>query len=180
MIRSALVVVLLGGALGCASLNTVIAPPGDLADYRAFRVAAYEGTRLARAKTYLDRHPEGTFASEVRRAFEEEEPRFFEAAQQSREGARRYLADLPDGPHAKAALALLTALESDMQDAELRDLARKVRFEDAKLESAAVQRRAVPETILGAVGVFLDEDVYGKPRSEAPPTSSDRSASLAC
>lgn len=155
---------------GCASLRTVTASPGDLEDYRAFRVAAYEGTRLARAKMYLDRHPEGAFADEVRRAFEEEEPRFFEQAQGSREAARRYLVDLPDGPHAAAAMALLTALESDMQDAELRDIARRVRFEDAKLESAAVQRRAVPEAILGAVGVFLDEDVYGVPRGEAPAT----------
>lgn len=157
------------GVPGCASFRTVTAPPGDLEDYRAFRVAAYAGTRLARAKAYLERHPGGVFAEEVRRAFETEEPRFFEAAQESREGARRYLADLPDGPHAAAALALLTALESDMQEAELRDLARKVRFADAKLESAAVQRRAVGETILGAVGVLLDEDVYGVPRSEAPP-----------
>jgi hypothetical protein len=158
----------LGSLLGCSSFKTVTAPPGDLEDYRAFRVAAYEGTRLSRAKRYLERHPQGTFADEVRLAFETEEPRFFEAAQASREGARRYLADLPDGPHAKAALALLTALESDMQDAELRDLARKVRFEDAKLESAAVQRRAVPEAILGAIGVLLDDDVYERPRSDAP------------
>ena len=56
-----------------------------------------------------------------------------------------------------------------MQDAELRDIARKVRYEDAKLESAAVQRRAVGEAILGAIGVLLDEDVYGVPRAEGPP-----------
>ncbi len=154
---------------GCASMRTVTAPPADLEDYRAFRVAAYEGTRLARAKRYLERHPGGAFADEVRRAFEAEEPRFFEKAQESREAARRYLADLPDGPHAAAALALLTALESDMQDAELRDIARKARIDDARLESAAVQRRAVPEAILGALGVFLDEDVYGMPREDAPP-----------
>lgn len=154
--------------VGCGSLRTVTAPPGDLADYRAFRVAAYEGTRLARAKRYLEAHPDGAFADEVRRAFDAEEPRFFERAQASREGARRYLADLPDGPHARAALALLTALESDMQEAELRDVARKARIDDARLESAAVQRRAVGETILGAVGVLTDDGVYGVPRSEAP------------
>jgi hypothetical protein len=153
---------------GCATFKPMVARPGDLEDYRAFRVAGAEGTRLARAQTYLARHPKGAFADEVRAAFDEEEPRFFEASQATHEGARRYLADLPDGPHASAALALLTALGSNMQDAELRDIARRVRYEDAKLESAAVQRRAVGEAILGAIGVLLDEDVYGVRPTEGP------------
>lgn len=154
---------------GCAGLRPMLAPPDDLEDYRAFRVAAAEGTRLARAKRYLERHPKGAFADEVRRVFEEEEPLYFERAQSSREGIRRYLADLPDGPHAEAALALLVAFGSSMKEAELRDLARRVRYEDAKLEAAAQQRRAVVEAILSALGVLLDEDVYGVPREQAPP-----------
>lgn len=153
---------------GCATFRPMVASSGDVEDYRAFRVAGAEGTRLARAKKYLERHPKGAFAGEVKALFEEEEPRYFEAMQASREGARRYLADLPDGPHATAALALLTALGSTMQDAELSDIARRVRYEDAKLEAAAVQRRAVGEAILGAVGVLLEEDVYGVPRTEGP------------
>jgi hypothetical protein len=156
-------------ASGCATLRTMTAPSADLEDYRAFRVAGALGTRLARAKTYLERHPKGTFAEEVQAAFDEEEPRYFEAAQASREGARRYLADLPNGPHAEAALALLTALESNMQDAELRDIARRVRYEDAKLEAAAQQRKAVGEAILTALGVLLDDGVYGSTREDAPP-----------
>lgn len=156
-------------ASGCATFKPMVASSGDLEDYRAFRVAGAEGTRLARARRYLERHPKGSFAAEVRAAFDEEEPRYFERAQGSREGARRYLADLPDGPHAAAALTLLTALESNMQDAELRDIARRARHDDAKLETAAVQRRAVGEAILGATGVLLDENVYGVPRAEGPP-----------
>jgi hypothetical protein len=156
-------------ASGCATFKPMIAGSSDLEDYRAFRVAGAQGTRLSRAQRYLARHPQGSFAEEVRAAYEEEEPRFFEAAQSSQEGVRRYLADLPDGPHAAAAIALLTALGSNMQDAELRDIARRVRYEDAKLESAAVQRRAVGESILGAIGVLLDESVYGVPRTEGPP-----------
>jgi hypothetical protein len=154
---------------GCASMRTMTASPSDLEDYRAFRVAAAEGTRLRRASEYLARHPNGAFAEEVRAVFEDEEPRYFEAAQGSREAARRYLADLPKGPHADAALALLTALESNMADAELRDVARKVRYEDARLEAAAVRRRAVGEAILNAVGTLLEDGVYGVPRNEGPP-----------
>ncbi len=156
-------------SLGCAELRPMVAPPGDLEDYRAFRVAAAKGTRLARAKRYLHRHPNGAFAAEVGKAFEEEEPAYFEEAQTSREGVRRYLADLPDGPHAEAALALLVAFGSSMRDAELNDLARHVRYQDAKLEAAAVQRRAVSEGILTAVGVLVDDDTYGRPLEEAPP-----------
>jgi hypothetical protein len=157
-----------GVSSGCATFRTMVTSSGDLEDYRAFRVAGAEGTRLARAKRYLERHPKGAFVDEVRAAFDDEEPHFFERASASREGARRYLADLPDGPHAAAAFALLTALESSMQDAELRDIAQKARHDDAKLETAAVQRRAVGEAVLGAVGVLLDEESYGAPRAEGP------------
>lgn len=154
---------------GCAELRPMTAPSDDLEDYRAYRVAAAEGTRLARAQTYLERHPDGAWSAEVRAAFEEEEPRFYEKSQGSREGVRRYLADLPRGPHADAALQLLIALQSSVDEAELRDIARRVRNEDARLERAAQQRRAVGEAILGAIGVLIDEDVYGVPRGDAPP-----------
>lgn len=170
MIRRALAAAALAALVaGCAGLRPMLASPEDLEDYRAFRVAAAEGTRLSRAQRYIERHPNGTWIREVRAAFDEEEPRYFERAQASREGIRRYLADLPEGPHAEAALALLVAFGSSMQDAELRDIARRVRYEDTKLEAAAVQRRAVGEAVLSAVGVLLDDDVYGAPRSEAPP-----------
>lgn len=153
----------------CGAVDPMLARPDDLADYRAFRVAAAEGTRLRRAQVYLARHPNGRFAVEVGAAFEAEEARFFAAAQESRSGVRSYLVDLPEGPHAGAALALLVAFRSDMREAELQDLARRVRSEDARLEVAAGQRRAVSEAILAAVGVLLDEDVYGMPVLEAPP-----------
>ncbi|MDB4945260.1 MAG: hypothetical protein JWP97_4794 [Labilithrix sp.] len=157
------------GAAGCAALRPVTASSGDLADYRAFRVAAADGTRLARAKQYLERHPQGAFADEVRGAWDAEEPRYFAKAQSSREYARRYLVDLPDGPHAAAAMAMLVALQSTMDDAELTDIARKAQRDDVKLEAAAVQRRAVGEAILGAIGVLLDEEVYAARQSEGPP-----------
>ncbi len=155
--------------LGCAELRSFTASSDDLEDYRAYRIAAAEGTRLKRAQEYLEKHPNGAWSEEVRATFDEEEPRFYEKAQSSRQGIRNYLGDLPRGPHADAALHLLIALDSSIEEAELNDLARRVRNDDAKLERAAQQRRAVGEAILGALGVMLDEDVYGVPRSEAPP-----------
>ncbi|AKV01746.1 hypothetical protein AKJ09_08409 [Labilithrix luteola] len=163
-----MVVALLAG-LALPACRPMLASSGDLADYRAFRVAAAQGTRLARAQRYLHRNPNGAFATEVRQAFETEEPRYFARAQSSRAAALDYLADLPNGPHAAAALALVRALESNMEEAELSDIAQRVRHDEAKLETAAAQRRAVGDAILGAVGVLLDDDVYGMSRAETPP-----------
>jgi hypothetical protein len=161
-------IALLALGMGCAALGPTLATPDDLEDYRAFRVAAAAGTRLARAKAYVARHPQGRFAEEVTAAFDDEEPRYWEDAQRSREGLRRYIADLPEGPHAAAAHALLIAYRSSIEEAALEDLARKVRIGEARLEAAAVQRRAVGEGVLGAVGVFLDEGVYGVRHDELP------------
>jgi hypothetical protein len=153
---------------GCAGMKPMVARRADLEDYRAFRVAAAQGMRLARAKQYLEAHPDGAWSAEVRAAFDEEEPRYFEVAKRTPEGARRYLADLPEGPHAAAALAVLIAFGSSVEDAELRDLIRRVRYEDAKLEVAAVQRRAVEAGILTTLGAMLDDGVYGVRRAELP------------
>jgi hypothetical protein len=169
MTRVALIVTLVASFVaGCASLKPMVARPSDLEDYRAFRVAAAEGTRLARAKQYLAAHPDGAWSAEVKAAFDEEEPRYFEVAKRTPEGARRYLADLPEGPHAAAALAVLIGFGSSVEDAELRDLIRRVRYEDAKLEAAAVQRRAVEGAILTTLGAMLDDGVYGIRRAELP------------
>ena len=156
-------------ALGCDALRPVVAPSADLADYRAFRVAAAPGTRLARAGRYLEAHPRGVFADEVRAAFEDEEPRFFEACQRTRAGVLRYLVDLPRGPHAKAAQASLLTFDVDLGEAELRDIASRSRADEARMETAAAQRRAVGETVLTAVAAALEDGVYGVPRSEVAP-----------
>jgi hypothetical protein len=155
--------------LACEGCTTMLAPPDDLADYRAYRVAAPEGTRLRRAKDYLERHPNGRFAGEVRAAFDEEEPHYFARAQESRRGVRNYLADLPDGPHAEAALALLVAFGRDMREAELADIARRAQRDEAMLEAAATQRREASAAVLDTLALLLDDDVYGAPLSQAPP-----------
>lgn len=146
---------------GCASGRALVAPPSDLADYRAFRVAAREGTRLSLARDYLERHPNGRFADEVRAAFEAEEPRFFERSQESREAVLGYLVDLPRGPHADAAVSLLVAFDTKLEERELDEIARKARLDEARLETAAVARRAVATSILAAVGALLEGSTYG-------------------
>jgi hypothetical protein len=153
---------------GCAVGRQLIADNGDLADYRSFRVALREGVRLSRASLYLDAHPRGTWTAEVRAAFDAEEPAYFEACKGSRAGVREYLVDLPRGPHAGAAFALLVAYDAKVEDIETARLMQGARRTEAQLEAAAARRRAVGEAILGATGALLEDHVYGAPIGEAP------------
>jgi hypothetical protein len=154
---------------GCAVGKHLTAESGDLADYRDYRVAAREGTRLKRAQAYLEHHPRGAWTDEVRAAYESEEPAWFEACQASREGVRAYLTDLPRGPHADAALSLLVAYDAKVEDVETARLMRDARRTEAQLEAAAAARRAVGEAILGAVGALVADHVYGAPIDDASP-----------
>jgi hypothetical protein len=153
----------------CAMGRQIAADNDDLADYRAFRVAAHEGTRLRRAQGYLEAHPKGRWAAEVRAVFEEEEPAYFEAAKTSRDKVRDYLVDLPQGPHADAAMSLLVALDAKVEDVETARLLRDARRTEATLEAAAQKRRALGEAITNAVAALLDPAVYGAPLDDAPP-----------
>jgi hypothetical protein len=166
-VKRGLVVVLL---TGCAAFKQVVAENSDLADYRSFKVAAREGVRLARAQAYLEAHPHGTWAGDVRAAFDAEEPPYFEACQRSRAGVSDYLVDLPRGPHVPAAFALLVAYDAKVEDVETARLMRDARRTEAQLEAAAAGRRAVGEAILGAVGALCEDNVYGGSIDEAPPS----------
>src|SRR5665811_1665999 len=113
--RRGISVALLSTALAAQASCAI---PGDLRDYREFRTAAHEGRRLAKAQRYLARHPEGAWAAEVRALFDAEEEAWFEAAKASRTRAREYVIDLPDGPHADGARALLVLFDEHQGDVE--------------------------------------------------------------
>jgi hypothetical protein len=159
---------MLGGLAGCAVPRALVAGSDDLADYRAFRVAAHEGVRLARAERYLEAHPFGAWAAEVRSAFEEEEPLYFERATTTRAKTSEYLADLPRGPHADAALALLAAFDRKVEDVATERLVRDARRTEAMLQRSSEQRRALNDAILGSLGALLDPALYGASPEELP------------
>jgi len=159
---------LVGSLAGCAVGRPFLASSDDLADYRAFRVAAHEGVRLSRAQHYLARHPRGTWAADVKRAFEAEEPEYYERASGSRAKTSEYLANLPQGPHAAAAISLLTAFDTHMEDIATRKLLREAHRTEAKLESSSLQRHLLGEIILGDVAALLEPDLYGAHRDELP------------
>ena len=136
------------------------APSDDLEDYRSYlRRGGVEGTRLKRAQRYLEKHPNGAWSTEVRAAFDEEEPRFYEKAQSSHEGIRRYLADLPQGVHTPTPRSIfIVALGSSRAPRRRSEAPRSCapraleRRREAR-KRAAVQRRAVRRgDTLGALG----------------------------
>ena len=153
----------------CAASRPLLAESGDLEDYRAFRVANDEGTRLRRAQDYLERHPKGAWADEVHHVFDEEEPVFFEQASGTRLHTSQYLQYLPRGPHAFAAISLLTAFDTKIEDEETAHMLAAAHRTEATLSLAAAQRRQVGEVILAAVAALLDPAVYGARVEDVPP-----------
>jgi hypothetical protein len=154
--------------VGCAVAKQMLAAPDDLADYRAFRVAAEEGRRLARADNYLKRHPRGAWAGEVRAVFEAEEGTWFEAAKTSRTLARDYLVDLPHGPHADAARALLAFIKQDDSDIDTLVLLADSRRMAATLDVESVRREQVSDVVLEELSVLLDPTTPGAVIDDPP------------
>ncbi len=154
--------------LGCAATRPLLASPGDYVDYRTYRMTQDRGMRLRRAQAYLAAHPGGSWAAEVSRDFEEDEPRYYEACQASRAGTSEYLANLPAGPHAQAAIALLTAFDTKIEELDTEAEVREARRTEATLEKANIARKQVGAAILGALGVLLDPGVYGRSLADAP------------
>jgi hypothetical protein len=148
----------------------MLAAPDDLRDYRAFREAAHEGRRLAAAQRYLARHPHGAWAGEVRFVFDAEEPAWFEAAKVSRARAREYVVDLPDGPHAEAARALLVLFDEHEGDVETLVLLADARRTAATLDLEAARRKHVSDVLLAAVAAMLDPATWGA-SLDAPPAA---------
>jgi hypothetical protein len=147
----------------------MLAAPDDLRDYRAFTLALRQGSRLACAQRYLRRHPHGAWAEEVGEAFEAEEPVFFEQAQTSRSKARLYLIDLPNGPHADAARALLVLFDAHQDDLDTIMLLSSARRTAALLDYETDRRKRLSDLVLQDVAALLDRATYGASLEEPPP-----------
>ncbi len=156
------------GLLSCGAATQMLASPDDLADYRAFRTAAYEGDRLAKAQAYLEGHPHGAWSGEVRELFDTEEPAWFERSKSSRSMARAYLASLPRGPHAEAARALMVLFDEHEGDIETLELLADARRTAAMLDEASARRKRVGEVVLEELAALLDTATWGAHLDEPP------------
>jgi hypothetical protein len=166
--RAALFALPVLGSIGCAVPKQMLAATEDFADYRAFRLAAQEGIRLSRAQAYLKRHPRGAWADEVRHAFEAEEPAWFEAAKTSRSSARDYVIDLPHGPHAEAAHALLGLFNERESDLDMIELLAEARYSAALLDLQSARRKRVGELVLEELAALLDPETRGATLDDPP------------
>ncbi len=153
--------------LGCAALRPVTASSDDLADYRKTRLAATVPEHLVASAAYLERHPRGAWADEVRASWETEELAYFERSQSSRERALEYLSWLPHGPHADAALAVVRAFDGHVADDETAHLVAAAKKTTAALDAQANERKALEDELLAAIAAIVRAPLGG-PFSAAP------------
>ena len=151
----------------CAFARPMTASNGDLADYRAVALAKTEGDRLSRATRYLDRHPNGAWADDVRTAFANEEPAYYRACTTSRSAAIDYLAWLPHGPHAEAALSLVRSFDEHEPEDEQSRMLKAAHENEARLERMAQERTDASEAAVEAARVAIDGAIFGHKLEEA-------------
>ncbi|MET0595115.1 MAG: hypothetical protein ABW133_20615 [Polyangiaceae bacterium] len=148
-------------------LDAVVAPTSDYADYRETRIAPTVPERLRAAARYLNERPDGAFRGPVSAWFAKVEPVFFEANSDSLAGAEKYLATLPQGPHANQAEQLRDAFRAQARiDSGERIAERGAEFEK-RLAAAAQARDDVLSAYTAWVGRVLDFETWGKPIESA-------------
>lgn len=99
-------------AMGCGfDARRLVSSSPEYELYRQTRVASTLEGRLSSAWEYLQGYPRGEFRADVRTWFQSAEADYFVVARPSRVRLRRYLAVLPNGPHAVQARARLAELE---------------------------------------------------------------------
>jgi hypothetical protein len=155
------------GCAGCAGkLNHLIAPTADYADYRLTRVAATVPERLQAAARYLERHPDGAFRRSVAAFYERVEPLFYEAMSDSLAGTEKYLATLPNGPHANSAAQRRDAYRAAARVNAGDRIAEQGAAFERRLAAAAKARDEVLTTYTAWIGRVLDIDEWGRPLAD--------------
>jgi len=180
----ALVPVLLFGlvfAAGCGfDGRRVVSSSPEYDLYRQTRVAPTFEARLGSAWEYLERYPEGEFRADVRAWFQRAEADYFVYAGPSQRRLRRYLAVLPNGPHAPDARLRLAelqqaALVEKQKEASVLARARAV---SADLERAEAARKRFLDVAAGWVERLtesrgFDAEFVQAFRDEAPAATCD-------
>jgi hypothetical protein len=154
---------------GCAVTRQMLSDPEDFGDYRAFRQAQHPGTSVARAQAYVERHPSGEWAPEVRATFEAEEGEWIEAARTNRDRALDYIVDLPGGPNIDLAHKLLLQFDENRDDKATIELLAAARRTAAMLDIESERRRHIGELVLAEIGALLDPATWGASIQDPPP-----------
>jgi len=100
--------------------------------------------------------------------FAADEAAYFEAAQASRQKAWEYLVELPQGPHAAAAAAIVDAFDTRLEELALARLVADTRRTEATLDRARDARKRVSALLTAELRAVLDPKAYGVPVLEVP------------
>ena len=156
-------------ALGCATVAT----RDDYADYREVRLADDDDARRRAVSSYLESHPEGQWAGELRAEHEAAEDALYEERKSTAEGLRYYLEVYPEGRYADQAQARLTALESVRQNRQREaDIDRDVHRERRE-EALAERREWASQAISFWTRILLEVERWGEPIGDVAAANED-------
>lgn len=161
------VVIALCLATGCGfDGRRVVSSSVEYELYRQTRVSPTLEGRLGSAWEYLQRYPSGEFRTDVRAWFQRAEADYFVTAGPSQSRLRRYLAVLPNGPHAAQARVRLAELEQAALVAKQKEalVLERARAVGERLQQADVARKRFLELAAGWVQ-RLAEPQSAQPRA---------------
>lgn len=142
---------------GCGALRPLTAADADMRDYEDYALGgdwhAHLAEKLALAQKYLDRHPDGAWADDVRAQFELGEAKLNERAKEDREVAMTYLTYLPNGPHSKQLVFVVNAFDDKRESTD----ERSARLTEKDLAEAANERDAAKDWITSAIAAAIND-----------------------
>jgi hypothetical protein len=151
--------------MGCNAARVFIASPSDYGDYRRIRLARGLDDRIAAAAVYLERHPDGRYASRVARYLGRAEPVYFKVRRRSAKGLSAYMRSLPRGANHEQAVAELVRARRRKRSETLSDqLARETQM---RLDSESDARRRAASLLARWLALLLDARNWHVPLSQA-------------
>ncbi len=142
---------------GCGALRPLTAADADMRDYEDYALGgdwhAHLAEKLALGQRYLDKHPNGAWADDVRAQFELGEATLLARAKEDREVAMTYLSYLPNGPHAKQLVFVVTAFDEKRESVD----ERQARLTEKDLSEAAKDRDAAKDWITSAIAAAIND-----------------------
>ena len=151
---------------GCSVGRAIIAPSGDYADHRRYRVAKTLDERLSAAWDYLHERPGGTYSRPLRAWFTRAEPIFYAVRRRSMAGLEAYLQALPNGPHAAEALDDLMLGRERSRREDARTAAAELTAR--RLDEERKQREAVADLPAHWVQMLMDPAAWSVSLDRAP------------
>jgi hypothetical protein len=151
---------------GCSVGRAMIAPSGDYAAYRRYRVSNTLDERLSAAWDYLQERPDGTYAASLRAWFDGAEPVFYAVRRRSMAGLEAYLQALPEGPHATDVLDELMRRRLKSRRDEARMAAAEVTSQ--RLDQERARREAVADLPVHWSEMLIDPAAWSVPLDRAP------------